>query len=590
MKQNIIAAFILLASLCAISSATQLPTYSTNTLAATSTMNGVFGSLNFSVANNNGYAILIAASGGENGGGAFAYKTSAKCTSYASSYNNSADTYLALCPMLSNGIYNFTVSSTGQQGETAMEVFQFSGNSVVAANVTTGEGNSIVLRQGYLDICAYGTQNGNQNPSGTIGVSTGYSSVAWQTSTSVCNVNKNTRVNGSIAGVAITLSIPSINLTATPNTIDVGMLVRLTNKTSDPYASISSYTYLVNNTSGVTINHNNSITFANAGWYNVTDRVVDSRSQDANGSTTVKVNQLPSISLTYSTTTMDVGMPFRMFNKTSGGTAPYLYSYTINSSASVGINGNIFTFYNAGSQYKISETVTDALGNTATSGNVVFTVAGMPKASLMPISNTTIVAGGKVNFIAQAVNGTPPYLYTVLIDGNSNSIIYNAIINSNDSVTFNQAGSYTISEVITDLAGDNATTQQIPITVLSNAEIHGRIPEHKHRKLLLVAECQPATVEQLCPERQANLPDNNKFVSHLGDEECRHHAMQSWDNDDHNGINYNGANIYDNNHIGGHGKHPAYASEVGRNIFCLRCRGSGNPLDIHIQEANILTR
>ena len=186
----------------------------------------------------------------------------------------------------------------------------------------------------------------------------------------------------------------------------------------------------------------------------------------ANKSVIVTVNPRPAIKLMPSTNFVDVGSPWYMTNQTTGGTPPFTYHYNFNTTAGLYVNGNRFTFSAMGQEYQINEVIMDSLGKQAGSGNVLLKAVGSPAVTLIPISNTTIKAGGTVKLITQVSNGTPPFLYTVAIDNSNDTSIYNVIVNSNENMTFNKPGTYSLSETIQDLTGFTMQSSQIPITVL----------------------------------------------------------------------------------------------------------------------------
>ena len=136
----------------------------------------------------------------------------------------------------------------------------------------------------------------------------------------------NTGANVISNNAVITVNSDSmISLSPTTNAIDAGQSVIFTNSTSGGTPPYSSYAYTVNSMSGVSIT-GNTITFNNAGTFNVLESVTDSADytvSSLNSVITVNVVQTAGL-LTESNTVIDPGQYSTLTaGSTTGGTPPY---------------------------------------------------------------------------------------------------------------------------------------------------------------------------------------------------------------------------------------------------------------------------
>ena len=126
----------------------------------------------------------------------------------------------------------------------------------------------------------------------------------------------------------------------------------------------------------------------------------------------VTVNPQPTITISPATNTIDAGQSVLFTNSTSGGTTPYLWSYSVNSMSGVTITGNSIKFANTGT-YNVIEYVQDATNANVVSNNAVITVdtAFVPSAAPTPTS-PTIDTGQTITLtILPPTTGTGPYTY-----------------------------------------------------------------------------------------------------------------------------------------------------------------------------------
>jgi hypothetical protein len=210
----------------------------------------------------------------------------------------------------------------------------------------------------------------------------------------------------------------------------------------------------VNPDSGVTIS-GNTIIFANAGTYNVLESATNSNSVTASSANSViTVIEGPTITLTPSSSAIDIGQSIKFTNATTGA-KPFTYSYKITPSSGVTRTGNAITFANAGT-FNVSESVTDTNGITARSTNASITVNAKPTITLIP-SSRSVGTGQVVRFGNNTFGGTKPYSFSFTVNNTSGVTI------SKNNITFAYAGFYNVTEKVTDATG--VTAQSAPITL-----------------------------------------------------------------------------------------------------------------------------
>ena len=111
---------------------------------------------------------------------------------------------------------------------------------------------------------------------------------------------------------------------------------------------------------------------AGPGTYNVVIKVTDHNGNTATSSNIITVTPTLKIVLTANRTAIVSNDKVYFTNVTTGGTGSNVYSYTLNNSAGVTENGNVFTFADPG-RYNVTEHVTDLTGELNQS-SVIITV------------------------------------------------------------------------------------------------------------------------------------------------------------------------------------------------------------------------
>ncbi len=229
-------------------------------------------------------------------------------------------------------------------------------------------------------------------------------------------------------------TIPSISSTPSlPKTLDTGQTIAFNALATEGSGSYTAYNFLIfNSATGIQVG--NYLTTSNSFAYSIPSSevgntlavnvlVTDSNGESANSIFTgmLTVNTQPTISITPSKTSIDAGQTITIANTVTGGTAPFTYSYTVNSMTGVTIGSNQITFADAGT-FNVLESVTDTAGVTAYSANSVITVAAAPPAPSPPSSGN----GGYNNNIATV---TISNKLNVAIVSNHNNIVHNLAFN-----------------------------------------------------------------------------------------------------------------------------------------------------------------
>jgi hypothetical protein len=196
-------------------------------------------------------------------------------------------------------------------------------------------------------------------------------------------------------------------------------------------------------------------------YVNVTDSVgVKAKSNVA----TITVNGAPSVTVSPTSVTLDVGQSQLFTSTVLGGTAPYSYQWYLNGAAVSGATSSTWTFApGSSSSYTVYVNVTDSVGSKAISNAATITVNVAPSVSISP-SSVVIDVGQSQAFTSSVSGGTLPYSYQWYL----NSAAVSGATGASWTFTPSSSGSYNVYVVITDNLGVQATSN-IPIVTVNGA-------------------------------------------------------------------------------------------------------------------------
>ncbi|MGD0204416.1 MAG: PKD domain-containing protein [Candidatus Bathyarchaeia archaeon] len=296
--------------------------------------------------------------------------------------------------------------------------------------------------------------------------------------------NVGAAVNSTAVSVAVNAA-PSVTVSPTSWTMDVGQSKIFTATPSGGSGSYTSYQWYVN---GSAQSGQTALTFsyspASSGAYSVTVTVTDSLGATSAQSTaaTVTVNSaLAAPTVTPTPDTVDQGQTSSLTSTAvSTGTSPYTYQWFEKASGgsyvTVGSNSGSFSFVTSGStatgSWSFILEVTDNVGAAVNSTAVSVAVNVAPTVSIAPVGPVTLDAGQAQTFTASASGGTGTLTYQWYLNGSPVGV------DSNTYIFSGSAGSYSVTCTVTDSAfvpasaASNAvsvTVNQLTITVTQGA-------------------------------------------------------------------------------------------------------------------------
>jgi YVTN family beta-propeller protein len=174
---------------------------------------------------------------------------------------------------------------------------------------------------------------------------------------------------------------------------------------------------------------------------------------------TVTVNVAPTVSITPTSVTMDVGQSQVVTSSVSGGTSPYSHQWYLNGVANGTSSSWTFKPSSAGS-YSVYVNVTDSTGVRIKSNVASVTVNAAPSITVSP-SSVALGVGQSRTFNASVSGGAPPYSYQWYLNG---SLVSGA---TSSSWTFkpSRAGVYIIYVKTTDALNDIVQSSNVQVKV-----------------------------------------------------------------------------------------------------------------------------
>jgi outer membrane protein assembly factor BamB/PKD repeat protein len=172
----------------------------------------------------------------------------------------------------------------------------------------------------------------------------------------------------------------------------------------------------------------------------------------------VIVNSLPSVKISPTLQTIDIGQSKTFVSTISGGTAPYAYQWFLNSNPVFVANSSTWTFTpTMNGTYQVYSIITDVDGKNATSNTATLIVNSALSVTITP-SSVVMDVGQSEIFASTVSGGTPPFSYQWYANGSAAS----GAISANWSFTPTSPGIYEIYVNVTD--GVNLTAKSFNTT------------------------------------------------------------------------------------------------------------------------------
>jgi PKD repeat protein len=201
----------------------------------------------------------------------------------------------------------------------------------------------------------------------------------------------------------------------------------------------------VNTSAGLYLHYS----FPKAGTYNISLLIIDADGAKANTYLDVRVNQLPTISVSSSAGSTDIGKSIIFNSSISGGSPFFNYTWRISSLGFVGYESSLVYDFTSPGTYNVTVTVADGAGNSA-SASITVTIHRLP-VPLIKAEYPNIDVNVTDSFNSNVSGGTAPYTYTWSIngvyEGNGTSLSY----------AFSTSGIFTVELLISDSAGSTAS-------------------------------------------------------------------------------------------------------------------------------------
>jgi len=173
----------------------------------------------------------------------------------------------------------------------------------------------------------------------------------------------------------------------------------------------------------------------------------------------VDVNTKPTVTISPSPVTMDVGQSQAFTSNVSGGTSPYSYQWYLDNSPISGATSASWTYTpSSPGSHTVYLKITDAVNATAISNTVPVTVNGPLSVTILPTSVTLDVGQSKL-FNSTVSGGTSPFTYQWYSNGSPTGT------GATWTFTPSSAGSYSIYVNVTDAVGAVAKSNTAIVTV-----------------------------------------------------------------------------------------------------------------------------
>jgi multisubunit Na+/H+ antiporter MnhE subunit len=254
----------------------------------------------------------------------------------------------------------------------------------------------------------------------------------------------------------------SVSISPTSATLDVGQSKTFTSIVTGGTGSHTYQWYLNGTLVGTGSNY--TFTPGSPGFHNIYLNVTDSLSMKAKSNTaTVTVNAAPSVTISPSTWTMDVGQSKLFTSSVSGGSGPYSYHWYLDGVAFSGATGATWTYTpSAAGSHTVYVKVTDSASTpvTATSNTATVTVNGALSVTISP-GTVTMDVGQPKTFTSTVTGGTSSYSYQWYLNG----VAVSGANSSAWTFTPGSLGSYSVYVNVTDSVGVKVKSNVATVTV-----------------------------------------------------------------------------------------------------------------------------
>ena len=260
---------------------------------------------------------------------------------------------------------------------------------------------------------------------------------------------------------------PPLTVTISPDsaTIDIGQSVLFTSSVSGGTPPFSYQWYLDDSPVSGATDPTWTFTPPSTGTYQVYLKVTDSLSvQGTSNIAPVQVNPLPTVSISPSSATIDLGQSKTFTSSVSGGTSPYYYQWYLNDNPISGATGATWVFTPSSSDtYQVYLKITDNVGQIATSNIATITVNPPLSVTVLP-SSVVMDVGQSRLFTAIVSGGTSPYYYQWYL----NDAPVQGATSSTWTFMPTTPGTYKIYVIVTDSADIDPSASSPPIYATVN--------------------------------------------------------------------------------------------------------------------------
>jgi hypothetical protein len=255
-------------------------------------------------------------------------------------------------------------------------------------------------------------------------------------------------------------SLPTVSISPTTIIMDVGQSQVFTSIVSGGTSPCSYQWYLDGSTVSGATGTSWMFTPSSAGNYTVYLIIKDTAGISATSNTaSVDVNTKPTVTISPSPVTMDVGQSKTFTSTVIGGTSPYSYEWYLDNGPVSGATSASWTYTpSSPGSHTVYLNVTDAVNATTISNTVPITVNGPLSVIILPTSATLDIGQSKL-FNSTVSGGTLPFAYQWYSNGSPTGT------GATWAFTPASAGSYSIYVNVTDAVGAIAKSNTATVTV-----------------------------------------------------------------------------------------------------------------------------